>query len=89
MPKVLRIDPTPNSNGLKFTVDARVVESGSKSFASAEAAEGHPVAKAVFAIEGVRAVFMVNDFVTVTKDPAAHFEDMTDALKDAIDSAAP
>jgi hypothetical protein len=63
--------PTPNPNAGKFTVDRRIVAGNSKSFYNAEQAEAEPVAKALFELDGVASVFMVGDFVTVTKAPAA------------------
>lgn len=66
--------PTPNPNSLKFVLDRPVVESGSESYMSAEAAEKSPVAAALFAIEGVAGVFMLGNFVTVTKSPEAAWD---------------
>lgn len=87
MPNVLSIDPTPNENALKFTVDRRLTTPGSKTFANAEAAQANGIAAAVFQVAGVKSVFMVNDFITVTKQPDAYWEDITEALRAAIEGA--
>lgn len=66
--------PTPNPNSLKFVVDRPVVESGSESYMNAEDAQKSPVASALFAIEGVAGVFMLGNFITVTKSPEAAWD---------------
>jgi hypothetical protein len=60
-------EPTPNPNAMKFTASVPVVEQGTRSFTRPEQAEGDPLGGPLFAIDGVRVVFAVNDFVTVTK----------------------
>jgi hypothetical protein len=48
-----------------------------------EAAAGQPFAAAVFAAGGVAAVFGVNDFVTVTRQPGADWEPIIAAVREA------
>ena len=68
----VRFSPTPNPNAGKFTLNRPVVEgSASKSFYNAEDAAGHAMASALFELEGVASLFMVADFVTVTKSADA------------------
>jgi hypothetical protein len=73
--------PTPNPNSMKFSLDTKLP--GSINFSSAEAAAGHPFASAVFGIEGVAAVFGVNDFVTVTRKPGASWDPIIEGVKAA------
>ena len=75
MPVEIRIDPTPNPNSLKFTVSTAVAPRPS-TFANPAAAEQDPLAKKLFAIDGVRSVFMINNFVTVTTAPEADWSNM-------------
>ena len=64
----IRFQTTPNPNAGKFIVDRKVVEgTSSKSFYNADDAADHPLASALFEVEGVASLFMVDDFVTVTK----------------------
>jgi len=82
----VRFQPTPNPNAGKFVVDRPVVEGkASKSFYSAEQAAGEPLAAALFEIEGVQSLFMVEDFVTVTKRPDAAWPDLAQRVTDAIE----
>jgi hypothetical protein len=68
----IRFQPTPNPNAGKFIVNRKVVEgTSSKSFFNADDAADHPLAAALFELEGVASVFMVDDFVTITKTPDA------------------
>jgi hypothetical protein len=71
---VIRAERTPNPNAMKFTCPIKVVPKGSLSFANAEVAKGHPLGEALFALSGVRMVFAVSDFVTVTKEADADWD---------------
>lgn len=66
--------PTPNINALKFVVNRRLTEGRSHTFRSQEEAAVHPLAARLFAISGVVQVFVLNDFVTVTREPSASWE---------------
>ena len=84
----VRFQPTPNPNAGKFTVDRQVVEGkASKSFYGAEQAAADPVAAALFALDGVASVFMVEDFVTVTKTAEADWSDLIPAVTAAIEQS--
>ncbi|HEY8469748.1 MAG TPA: NifU N-terminal domain-containing protein [Longimicrobiales bacterium] len=80
----VRFQPTPNPNAGKFSTDRTVVQNGSRSYFSAEQAAGDPVAGALFAIPGVASVFMVADFITVTKTPDARWEELVPRVEQAI-----
>jgi hypothetical protein len=82
----VRFQPTPNPNAGKFTVNRKVVEgSASKSFYNADDAADHALASALFELEGVVSVFMVDDFVTVTKTPDASWELLVPSVQAAIE----
>lgn len=70
------IQPTPNPNALKFTLSVKVLEEGSKSFSSKEAAADSPLAKRIFELEGVTSVFMLGNFVTVNKADSASWNEL-------------
>lgn len=81
----VRFQPTPNPNAGKFIVDRQVVEGkSSKSFYSAAQAAGEPVAEALFSIDGVQSLFMVEDFVTVTKAADADWSRLVPEVSAAI-----
>lgn len=64
----IQTEATPNPLTLKFIPGVAVLESGTAFFTSAEDATISPLAVELFAIEGVTAIFLGSDFVTVTKD---------------------
>jgi hypothetical protein len=69
---MIRQQPTPNPNAMKFTADRRLVEGReSRSYYGAAQAAEDTVAAAVFMLDGVENVFMADDFLTVTKSAAA------------------
>lgn len=78
--------PTPNPNAMKFNVSVSVTEGGSRSFSSKEAAAESPLARALFELDGVVNVFMLNDFVTVNKDPGASWSDLVPEIVEAIEA---
>jgi hypothetical protein len=68
----VRYQPTPNPNAGKFTLDRTLVPGdASRSYYSPADAAADPLATALFALDGVTNLFMVADFVTVTKRPDA------------------
>lgn len=76
---------TPNPNAGKFVVDRQVVPAGgSRSYFAPEEARGDPVGAALLALPGVRSVFMVDDFITVTKTPATAWDDLGPKVEAAI-----
>jgi Fe-S cluster biogenesis protein NfuA len=65
----IQTESTPNPEVLKFLPGREVLPGGSREFQSAEAAAASPLARAVFALDGVKRVYFGDDFLTVTKDP--------------------
>ena len=63
----IQTETTPNPATLKFLPGRPVMETGTAYFADAEAAHPSPLAQRLFAIKGVREVFLGADFITVAK----------------------
>lgn len=78
---------TPNEHALKFTLDKPAIDTGHKTYANPEAAEESPVAKALFAIDGVASVFLMADFVTVTKKPDASWDTLQSDVLNTIQNS--
>lgn len=83
-PVRVEIQATPNINALKFVVNRKITEGRSQTFRSAEEAGGHPLASRLFAITGVVQIFVLNDFVTVTRDPSRDWNDIAPSAEAAI-----
>ena len=82
------VQPTPNPNALKFNLSVRVVEQGSKSYTSKEAAAESPLARRIFELDGVTSVFMLGNFVTVNKTGSASWVASSVTPSSAIVSSA-
>lgn len=63
----IQTEQTPNPSTLKFLPGRVVMDRGTLDFAGPEGAGTSPLAKRLFAVEGVERVFLGSDFVTVTK----------------------
>lgn len=83
-PKV-EFQQTPNPNAGKFVVSQQVAPVGtSRSYYEADEAREDPVARALMRLTGIRSVFMVDDFITVTKTPAASWDALVPQIQEAI-----
>jgi len=63
----IQTEQTPNPSTLKFLPGRVVMADGTMDFARAELGHRSPLARRLFAVEGVERVFFGADFVTVTK----------------------
>jgi len=76
---------TPNPNAGKFVVSQQVAPVGtSRSYYEADEAREDPVARALMRLTGIRSIFMVDDFITVTKTPATSWDDLVPQVEEAI-----
>lgn len=82
---VLRTDPTPNPDALKFILDAQLVSAGSRSFRDRILCED-PVARALFEIDEVLSVFFVSNVATVTKDPFADWSVLSPRIVQVLET---
>jgi hypothetical protein len=73
---------TPNPDALKFPVGFPIASGFN--LRAGDDVSANPFAAAVFAAEGVAAVFAVNDFVTVTRRPGADWEPIVAAVQQAV-----
>ena len=80
----IQTESTPNPATLKFLPGQTVLEVGTADFPTAEAAAPSPLARRIFAIDGVTGVFFGIDFVTVTKSDATDWDHIKPAILGAI-----
>ncbi len=83
--KVTEVQPTPNPNAVKFVLD-RVIGDRPMSFLDAASGKEHPIASKLFAIPGVTGLLMLGDFITVNKQPAARWAEITKQVEQALAS---
>ena len=72
----IETETTPNPSSLKFLPGKTVMGSGTREFATPEAAEASPLAQAIFDLGDVTNVFFGGDFITVTAAPGASWTDL-------------
>ena len=77
---------TPNPNTLKFNVNKTLIASGSLNYPDKEKAKGSLLAEKLFEIENVIGVMVGQDFITITKTPAADWKPMVPTLTERIKS---
>ena len=70
----IRTEETPNPQTLKFLPDMPVTEGKTAQFNAAHEALNAPLAKELFLVSDVTAVFIAPDFVSVTKTPASEWD---------------
>jgi len=63
----IQTETTPNPESLKFIPGKPVLESGTRDYRSLKDAQASPLARRLFATEGVSSVFLSTDFLTVGK----------------------
>ena len=80
----IQTEQTPNPSTLKFLPGRVVMEKGTQDFADTESARTSPLARRLFAIEGVERVFFGSDFVTVTKSTDKDWQIMKPSILGGI-----
>jgi Fe-S cluster biogenesis protein NfuA len=80
----IQTESTPNPATLKFLPGQSVLDLGTADFPNVDAAAKSPLARRVFGVPGVQAVFLGNDFVTVTKAEGVQWDHIKPGLLGAI-----
>ena len=80
----IQTESTPNPATLKFLPGQTVLEAGTADFPTPESGAASPLARRIFAVEGVAGVFLGTDFVTVTKTDAVDWAHIKPAVLGAV-----
>jgi Fe-S cluster biogenesis protein NfuA len=75
---------TPNPNTMKFVANINLLEGGVVEYHSKEQANNCPMAFQLFDFSGVKSVFITSNFVTITKEPAIDWFDVSNILREFI-----
>ncbi|HEY0413145.1 MAG TPA: NifU family protein [Allosphingosinicella sp.] len=73
---LIQTETTPNPSTLKFLPGERVMEAGTRDFATPEEAEASPLAEAIFSTGEVEGVFFGRDFISVTAAPGVEWKQL-------------
>ena len=71
---------TPNPNAVKFTLDRQATDKRSETFRAGSNPEDSPLGAKIFALDGVTNVFLTANFVSVTKEPDALWDELVPAV---------
>jgi Scaffold protein Nfu/NifU N terminal len=77
-------EPTPNPNAVKFTLDRPATEGRSQTFRAGSDPAESPLGARIFALDGVTNVFMTANFVSVTKEDAADWDELVPRVIDEL-----
>jgi len=80
---VTEIQPTPNPNASKFMLD-RPVSEQPISFLRPSDGASHPLARRLFAVQGISSLLLLGNFITVNKSPEARWSDVSRQVKRAL-----
>jgi hypothetical protein len=80
----IQVEGTPNPSAVKFVLDSKALGPDSRSYFSADEATGDALASRLFQVPGVRALFLVDDFITVTRTEDAVWDDIVEEVLCAI-----
>ena len=80
----IQTESTPNPATLKFLPGETVMEQGTADFPNLDSANSSPLAKRLFALNGVTGVFLGNDFVTVSKQDSIDWDHIKPSILGAI-----
>ena len=83
--KVIRTRETPNPNALQFVLNTQILERGNHSYSSLEDCGDDAMAKAVFELGSVRNVYIMKNFVTVTKSEQTGWVPFKNQIWETID----
>jgi len=80
----IQTETTPNPATLKFLPGQTVLEAGTADFPAPDSAGRSPLARRIFAVEGMTGVFLGTDFVTVTKAEGVEWDHVKPAILGAV-----
>ena len=81
----INMAPTRSDNLVTFTLDRELVPPGTgMSFANASAGEGHPLARALFHIRGIKSLWFLGNDIQVTKDPRSRWSSIIAQILETI-----
>ncbi len=78
------VQSTPNPNAFKFVVNSPVKTEGKVTYKSAAECQHNPLAESIFTVANIEEVYFFDNYITVTQDGGADWEDMEDQIKRII-----
>ena len=86
----LMIQSTPNPNALKFVLNIPVKSDGNYTYKAGANTEHNPLAQAIFDLNAaVQEVYFFDNYITVTQDGSADWDDLEENIRQTILAKAP
>lgn len=85
--KITAIEPTPNPNSMKLSLDETLPAGMSLQFGRDEAAAAPAYLQRLLQIEGVKSLFHVADFIALERFPQADWQRILADVRQALDAA--
>jgi Fe-S cluster biogenesis protein NfuA len=79
-------ESTPNPDTMKFVFNKMILPGESIDYATREKANTSPLAKNLFEFNFVNGVFIMNNFVTITRTPGVEWEGIIPIMKEFLKS---
>lgn len=86
---LIRVQGTPNPNAWKFILDRPVMNDGKATYGSPPEAEGNPLARSLFQVEGVRQVHFFQNVITITHAFDADVDELQKSVVSVIQTRMP
>ncbi len=83
--KVVRTRETPNPNAKQYVLNTQVLAFGKRSYSNVEECGDDAMARGIFDFDGIRNVYIMNNFVTVTKEDAKGWNPLEQQIWKVID----
>jgi NFU1 iron-sulfur cluster scaffold homolog, mitochondrial len=83
--KVVRTRETPNADALQYVINAQILDHGNKSYAKKSDCDGDKLGQSLFEMRGVKNIYIMDNFITVTKDPEIGWNPLKDQIWKTID----
>lgn len=80
------VEQTPNPETMKFVFNRMILPNNALDFPTKEKAHVSPLAANLFEFSFVQGVFIMNNFVSITKTPFSQWEDLTAIIREFLKS---
>lgn len=87
--RIVSVEPTPNPNSMKLNLDESLPAGQSLSLTRESSGGAPAVLRALLAVEGVRSVYRVADFIALERFPQADWQRVLDGARRVLESAVP
>ena len=81
---IIYTEATPTPDSLKFVINEPLLENASVDMQYADDAHQSPFASMLFKQEGVKSVFISDNFVTITKEDTKTWDELMQPIKEQI-----